>query len=47
MMDARVTPGKIVSLSRAGVTMVLLGKTAKKLEAPASSIASPLQKETS
>jgi hypothetical protein len=42
MTDARVTPGRIVCESKHGVTMVLFGKTAKKLEAPASSTASPL-----
>jgi hypothetical protein len=31
--------------SKDGVTIVLFGKTAKKLEAPASSMASPLKKK--
>lgn len=41
-MEARVTPGRIVCESKEGVTIVLFAKTAKKFDAPASSIASPL-----
>ena len=41
-MDALVTPGRIVSCVSDGVMMVLFGITAKKLDAPASSTASPL-----
>ena len=44
-IDARVTPGRMVPLSRVGVITVKESPseyTAKKLEAPASSTASPL-----
>jgi hypothetical protein len=42
MIDDLVTPGRMVPGASDGVTIVLLGYTAKKLDAPASSIASPL-----
>ena len=42
MTDDLVMPGKMVSGSRLGDIMVLLGRMRKKLDAPASSTALPL-----